>query len=105
MSMKLVPTNDRLVVRPLSEEESTSGGLIIPDTAREKPLEGVVLSVGPGRYNEMTGIRVPVDISEGAHVLYSKYAGTEFRLNDEPVLLIQEEDVLARITNEDKFPS
>lgn len=92
---KMRPINDRLVIRHLDAEEMTSGGLAIPDTAKEKPLEAVVVAVGPGRLNENTGQRMPLDIKEGEHVLISKYAGSEFSLNNETLVLIEENDVLA----------
>ncbi|KPK06192.1 MAG: molecular chaperone GroES [Gemmatimonas sp. SG8_28] len=91
--MNVKPLGDRVVVRPLEEEEQMRGGLYIPDTAKEKPLQGEILAVGPGRYEK--GERVPMDLSVGAKVLYSKYAGTEVRLGDDELLIIKESDVLA----------
>jgi chaperonin GroES len=92
-SLKVKPLGDRVVVRPLEEAEEMRGGLYIPDTAKEKPLQGEILAVGPGRYEK--GERVPMDLSVGAKVLYSKYAGTEVRLGDDELLIIKESDVLA----------
>jgi chaperonin GroES len=92
-SLNVKPLGDRVVVRPLEEEEQMRGGLYIPDTAKEKPLQGEILAVGPGRYEK--GERVPMDLSVGAKVLYSKYAGTEVRLGDDELLIIKESDVLA----------
>jgi chaperonin GroES len=92
-SLNVKPLGDRAVVRPLEEEEQMRGGLYIPDTAKEKPLQGEILAVGPGRYEK--GERVPMDLSVGAKVLYSKYAGTEVRLGDDELLIIKESDVLA----------
>lgn len=94
--MPMRPLNDRLVVRPRPAEETIgSGRLEIPDTAREKPLEGTVISVGPGLLNETTGLRMPLDIQLGERVIYSKYAGAEFELDGETVLLLNESDILA----------
>ena len=92
-SLNVKPLGDRVVVRPLEEEEQMRGGLYIPDTAKEKPLQGEILAVGPGRFEK--GERVPMDLSVGAKVLYSKYAGTEVRLGDDELLIIKESDVLA----------
>jgi chaperonin GroES len=92
-SLNVKPLGDRVVVRPLEEAEQMRGGLYIPDTAKEKPLQGEILAVGPGRYEK--GERVPMDLSVGAKVLYSKYAGTEVRLGDDELLIIKESDVLA----------
>ena len=92
-SLSIKPLGDRVVVRPLEEAEEMRGGLYIPDTAKEKPLQGEILAVGPGRYEK--GERVPMDLSVGAKVLYSKYAGTEVRLGDDELLIIKESDVLA----------
>lgn len=95
MPLQMRPINDRLVVRPHTPEEMTAGGLAIPDTVKEKPLEGTVLAVGPGRYNEATGQRMTPDIKVGERVLFTKYAGTEFALEGENLLLLEENDVIA----------
>ena len=89
------PLEDRIVVSPVDAEQTTASGLVIPDTAKEKPQEGVVLAVGPGRYED--GARVPLDVAEGDHVLYSKYGGTEVKLGGEEYLVLSARDVLAII--------
>jgi chaperonin GroES len=91
--LKLQPLGDRVVVRPLEEAEEMRGGLYIPDTAKEKPLQGEIVAVGPGRFEK--GERVPMEVKVGQKVLYSKYAGTDVRVGDEEVLIIKESDVLA----------
>jgi chaperonin GroES len=91
--LNIKPLGDRVVIRPLEETEEMRGGLYIPDTAKEKPLQGEVLAVGPGRIEK--GARVPMDLSAGQKVLYSKYAGTEVRIANEEFLIIKEADVLA----------
>ncbi len=95
--MKLRPLNDKLIVKPLKAEETTKSGLIIPDSAKEKPQEAEVIAVGPGKVNETTGVRNPIDIKIGEKVLYSKYSGNEFKLDGEEVLMLDEADVLAVI--------
>jgi chaperonin GroES len=91
------PLEDRVVIRPLDAEEVTVSGLVIPDTAKEKPQEGEVLAVGPGRWDEDGVKRIPVDVSAGDRVLYSKYAGTEVKIDGEELLVIPARDILARI--------
>ncbi len=91
--LNVQPLGDRVVVRPFEETETMRGGLYIPDTAKEKPLQGEILAVGPGRFEK--GERVPMDVKVGQKVLYSKYAGTDFRLGSEELLIIKESDVLA----------
>ena len=90
------PLEDRIVVRPLEAEQTTASGLVIPDTAKEKPQEGEVLAVGPGRIDD-SGNRVPLDISVGDTVIYSKYGGTEVKYNNEEYLVLSARDVLAII--------
>ena len=87
------PLEDRIVVQPLDAEQTTASGLVIPDTAKEKPQEGVVLAVGPGRYED--GKRVPLDVKVGDVVLYSKYGGTEVKYSGEEYLVLSARDVLA----------
>ncbi len=89
------PLGDRVVVRPSEEEEEMRGGLYIPDTAKEKPQEGEIVAVGPGRFEK--GERVPMELSEGQKVLYGKYAGTEVTFDNQQYLIIKESDVLAVI--------
>ena len=91
--LKLQPLGDRVVIRPLEEAEEMRGGLYIPDTAKEKPQQGEIIAVGPGRFEK--GERIPVEVKVGQKVLYSKYAGTDVRVGDEEVLIIKESDVLA----------
>ena len=92
-SVKAEPLADRVVVRSLESSEQTRGGLHIPDTAKEKPQQGEVVAVGPGRFEE--GTRVPMDLKVGDRVLYAKYSGTEVTLGGEPYLILREGDVLA----------
>jgi chaperonin GroES len=92
----LKPLEDRIVVQPLEAEQVTASGLVIPDTAKEKPQEGKVLAVGPGRFDDK-GVRVPVDVQVGDVVLYSKYGGTEVKYSGEEYLVLSARDVLAII--------
>ena len=92
----LKPLGDRIVVLPADRETVTASGIVLPDTAKEKPQEGTVIAVGPGKLLD-TGERVPPEIEEGARVLYSKYSGTEFKLDDKEYLILSERDVLAVI--------
>jgi chaperonin GroES len=92
--MSLQPLEDRIVVRPAEAEEKTASGLVIPDTAKEKPQQGEVLAVGPGRFGD-DNERVPMDISVGDKVVYSKYGGTEITIDGEDLLILQGRDVLA----------
>ena len=94
--MNLQPLGDRLIVEVLEEEESTASGIVLPDTAREKPQRGRVLAVGPGARDE-DGKRVELDVSEHDEVIFSKYGGTEFMLGAHEVLILRESDVLARV--------
>ncbi len=93
--MKLQPLEDRIVVRPGESEETTASGLVIPDTAKEKPQQGEVLAVGPGRRSDQTGEIIPLDIKEGDTVVYSKYGGTEITVDGEDLLILTSRDVLA----------
>ena len=92
--MKVRPLHDRILVRRIEEEEKTKGGLIIPDTAKEKPMEGKVIAVGEGRVSEDGTLR-PLDLHKGDRVLFSKYSGTEIQLEGDEHLIIREDDVLA----------
>ncbi|MBW1974509.1 MAG: co-chaperone GroES [Deltaproteobacteria bacterium] len=96
--MKLRPLNDRVVVRRIEEEEKTPGGIIIPDTAKEKPIQGEVLAVGTGKLMD-DGNRRPLDVKVGDRVLFSKYAGTEVKVEGEELLIMREDDILAIIEN------
>jgi len=93
--VKLQPLEDRIVVRPNEAEERTVSGLVIPDTAKEKPQQGTVLAVGPGKRSEQTSQVIPVDVNEGDTVVYSKYGGTEITVDGEDVLILSSRDVLA----------
>ena len=92
----LKPLGDRLVVRPTPREEMTKSGIVLPDTAKERPQEGTILSVGPGRILD-DGTREAMDVSAGQKVLFQKYAGTEFKLDEEELLILSQKDVLAII--------
>ena len=93
--MNLKPLEDRIVVRPKEAEETTVSGIVIPDTAKEKPQQGDVLAVGPGRRSEQTGEVIPLDVKVGDVVVYSKYGGTEITVDGEDVLILNGRDVLA----------
>jgi len=95
--MTLQPLDDRIVVRPNEAEERTASGLVIPDTAKEKPQQGEVLAVGPGRRADSSGELVPLDIKVGDTVLYSKYGGTEVTIDGEDLLVLSSRDVLAKV--------
>jgi chaperonin GroES len=95
--MKLKPLGDRLIVQAIEEEETTAGGILLPDTAKEKPQKGKVLAVGDGKLSEDTGKRVPLDVSEGDEVLYSKYGGTEIKVDGKDLLVLRASDVLAKV--------
>jgi len=95
--MSLQPLDDRIVVRPSEAEEKTASGLVIPDTAKEKPQQGEVLAVGPGRRADNTGELIPRDIVVGDKVVYSKYGGTEITIDGEDLLILTGRDVLAKV--------
>ena len=95
--MNLKPLDDRIVVRPSEAEEKTASGLVIPDTAKEKPQQGEVLAVGPGRRSENTGDLIPLDVKVGDTVVYSKYGGTEIVVEGEDLLILTGRDVLAKV--------
>jgi chaperonin GroES len=97
--MNLKPLDDRIVVRPNEAETQTASGLVIPDTAKEKPQQGEVLAVGPGKRSDTTGEVIPVDLSVGDTVLYSKYGGTEVAVDGEDLLVLNGRDVLAIVQN------
>jgi chaperonin GroES len=95
MAIKLQPLADRLVVKPIEREEVTKGGIVLPDTAKEKPQEGKVLAVGPGRLSE-DGKRIAMDVKVGDVVIYTKYGGTEIKIDDEELVILRESDILAK---------
>lgn len=97
MSVSIKPLEDRILVKALDAEQTTASGLVIPDTAKEKPQEGEVLAVGPGRFDDSGSKRVPVDVKVGDKVIYSKYGGTEVKYNGQEYLLLSARDVLAVI--------
>jgi chaperonin GroES len=94
--LKLKPLGDRLVVKPATREETTASGIVLPDTAKEKPQRGTIVAAGEGRRDE-DGDRVPMDVKVGDEVLFAKYAGTEFKLDNEDLLILAEKDILAVI--------
>jgi len=94
---RLKPLGDRLVVKPASREETTASGIVLPDTAKEKPQRGTIVAAGEGRRDD-DGDRIPLDVKVGDEVLFAKYAGTEFKLGDEDLLILSEKDVLAVVT-------
>ena len=95
--MNLQPLGDRLIVEILEEEETTVSGIVLPDTAKEKPQRGEIVAAGEGRRDD-DGDRIPMDVSVGDQVLFAKYAGTEFKIDDEDLLILSEKDILAIVT-------
>ena len=95
--MNIQPLHDRVIVKRVEEEEKTKGGIIIPDTAKEKPQEGLVIAVGSGRIEEEGKKKVPLEVKKGDRVLFSKYAGTEITIDGEEHLIMKEEDIIALI--------
>ena len=95
--VKFIPLADRIVIMPLEREKTTNGGIHLPDTVKEKPQEGEVIAVGPGRVSE-DGTRIPMELAVGDRVIYSKYAGTEYKDGDDEHLILRESDVLAKIS-------
>jgi chaperonin GroES len=101
MATKLQPLGDRILVKPTEKEEVTKGGIVLPDTAKEKPQEGKVLAIGPGRMTE-DGKRVEMDVEVGDTVMYAKYGGVEIKVDDEELIILREADVLAKKTTNKK---
>jgi chaperonin GroES len=95
MAAKLQPLADRVLVKPIEREEKTKSGIYLPDTAKEKPQEGEVLAVGPGKMTD-DGKRVPLDLKVGDRVIYAKYGGTEIKVDDEDLIILRESDILAK---------
>jgi chaperonin GroES len=95
--MKLKPLGDRLIVKAIEEEETTASGIVLPDTAKEKPQKGKVIAVGDGAWDEDGEKRIPLDVSKGDEVLYSKYGGTEVKVDGDDLLVLRESDVLAKV--------
>ncbi len=92
---KIEPLGDRVVIKPTPKEEVSKGGIVLPDTAKEKPQEGKIIAVGPGRLTE-DGKRIAMEVKKGDKVIYSKYAGTEFKLDNEELVIMRESDILAK---------
>ena len=92
---KIEPLQDRVVIKPLPKEEVSKGGIVLPDTAKEKPQEGKIIAVGPGKLSE-DGKRMAMEVKVGDKVIYSKYAGTEYKLDDEELVIMRESDILAK---------
>lgn len=95
MATKLQPLGDRILVKPIPREDVTKGGIVLPDTAKEKPQEGKVLATGPGKMTD-DGKRIPLDVKAGDTVIYAKYGGTEIKEDDEELIILRESDILAR---------
>ena len=95
MATKIKPLGDRVVIKPTPKEEVSKGGIVIPDTAKEKPQEGKIIAVGPGKLSE-DGNRIAMEVKVGDKVIYSKYAGTEFKVDDEELIFVRESDILAK---------
>jgi chaperonin GroES len=95
VSLNLRPLADRVLIKPVEREEMTKSGIVLPDTAKEKPQEGIIEAVGSGRYNERTGERIKLDVQVGDRVMYAKYAGSEVKIDDVDYLILSEKDILA----------
>jgi chaperonin GroES len=98
LATKLRPLADRVVIKPLGREETTKSGIVLPDTSKEKPQRGTILAAGEGRRDD-DGDRIPLDVKVGDEVLFAKYAGTEFKLDDEELLILAEKDILAIVSS------
>ena len=95
--VNFVPLGERVIVKPIEQDQQTKGGIFLPDTAKEKPQEGEVVAVGPGRVSD-DGNRIPMELSNGDKVIYSKFAGTEYKEGDDEYLILRESDILAKIS-------
>ncbi len=95
MASKLQPLGDRVLVKPTEKEEKTKSGIYLPDTAKEKPQEGEIIAIGPGKFDD-TGKRIPMDLKVGDKVIYAKYGGTEIKIDDEELMILRESDILAK---------
>jgi chaperonin GroES len=102
VSLNLRPLADRVVVKPVERDEMTKSGIVLPDTIKEKPQEGIIEAVGNGRYNEQTGVRVALDVKVGDRVMYAKYAGSEVKIDDVEYLILGEKDILAVVEKNGK---
>jgi len=103
MAVNVTPLHDRVLIRRIEEKETVKGGIIIPDTAKEKPQEGEVIAVGAGKMEK--GQRIPLDVKAGDRVLFGKYSGTEIKIENEEYLILREEEILAKITGTAKAAS
>jgi chaperonin GroES len=104
MTANVTPLHDRVLVRRLEEKETAKGGIIIPDTAKEKPQEGEVIAVGAGKLNEK-GARIPLDVKPGDRILFGKYTGSEIRIEEQEYLILREEEILAKVSGMAKAAS
>jgi chaperonin GroES len=104
MTITVTPLHDRVLVRRLEEKETPKGGIIIPDTAKEKPQEGEVIAVGAGKLDEKGG-RIPLDVKSGDRVLFSKYTGNDIKIDDQEYLILREEEILAKVSGMAKAAS
>jgi len=102
VALKLRPLADRVLIKPVEREEVTKSGIVLPDTAKEKPQEGIIEAVGNGRYNERTGERIKLDVEVGDRVMYAKYAGSEVKIDDVDYLILSEKDILAVVQGNGK---
>ena len=102
MALKLRPLADRVVIKPVEREEVTKSGIVLPDTAKEKPQEGIIEAVGSGKYNERTGERIKLDVAVGDRVMYAKYAGSEVKIDEVDYLILSEKDILAVVQSNGK---
>ncbi|TMB92743.1 MAG: co-chaperone GroES [Chloroflexi bacterium] len=102
MAVKLRPLADRVVIKPLEREEMTKSGIVLPDTVKEKPQEGLIEAVGNGRFNEQTGTRIELDVKVGDRVMYAKYAGSEIKIDEVDYLILSEKDILAVVVKNGK---
>src|ERR1019366_9547437 len=102
MALKLRPLADRVVVKPLERDETTKSGIVLPDTAKEKPQEGLIEAVGNGKYNEQTGQRVALDVAIGDRVIYAKYSGSEIKIDEQDYLILSQRDILAVVASNGK---
>ena len=96
--VNFTPLGERVVIRPIEKEGTRASGIILPDTAKEKPQEGEIVALGPGRVTD-EGKRIPMEIKEGDRVIYSKYAGTEYKVDDDEYLILRESDILAKVSS------
>jgi chaperonin GroES len=99
MGMNLQPLGDRVIVEPIEQEEVTASGIVLPESAKERPQRGTIMAVGPGRLDEDGTKRIPMDVKVGDVVLYAQYSGTQFKIDDKKYLVLSEKDILARVAS------